>query len=198
MKINQFNENETLVNSLIKGDEKAYMYLIDTHHQSLCAYANSLVKNIYTAEDIVQNTFIKVWEQRDVLKPKNSIKSFLYKLVYNEFIDIYRRSQLLYTVEKNYFESLNNIAHEDDSESINQILSAVNKQIETLPPKCRNIFILSKKEGLTNIEIAEHLEISIKTVESQMTIALASLKGSLEEKIKNFLFILFGRKKITL
>ncbi|KAF2516736.1 RNA polymerase sigma factor [Flavobacterium foetidum] len=195
MKLDDYSDNNLLIEALRNGDEGAYTYLIDTYHHKLCVYANSLVKNVYSAEDIVQNVFIKVWEQRARLKTEHALKSFLYKLVYNEFIDLYRKNQSLFSLEKSYHDALNGIVQEDDSESFQRILNAVNKEIQNLPPKCKEVFILSKKEGLTNIEIAEHLEVSIKTVEAQITKAFSLLRVSLEEKIKNVLFLLFSFKK---
>ncbi|OXB00915.1 RNA polymerase sigma factor [Flavobacterium pectinovorum] len=195
MKNDDYNDNNLLIEALRNGDEKAYSYLIDTYHHKLCVYANSLVKNIYSAEDIVQNVFIKVWEQRTRLKSDHALKSFLYKLVYNEFIDLYRKNQSLFSLEKSYYDALNSIVFEDDSESFQRVLNVVNKEIQNLPPKCKEVFILSKKEGLTNIEIAEHLDVSVKTVEAQITKAFSILRTSLEEKIKNVLFLLFGKKK---
>ncbi|MNG06514.1 ECF RNA polymerase sigma factor SigW [compost metagenome] len=169
--------------------------MIDNYHHRLCVYANSLIKNVYSAEDIVQNVFVRTWEQRSRLRPNHSIQSFLYKSVYNEFIDQYRKNQSLFTLEKNYHEALNSIVLEDDSESFERILKVVNKEIQNLPPKCKEVFMLSKQEGLTNIEIAEHLEVSIKTVEAQITKAFSILRDSLEEKVKGFLFLLFGYRK---
>lgn len=195
MKTDDYNDNNILIESLRNGDEGAYTYLIDTYHHKLCIYANSLAKNIYSAEDIVQNVFIKVWEQRARLKSDHAIKSFLYKLAYNEFIDLYRKNQSLFSLEKTYHDALNSVVLEDDSESFQRILKVVNKEIESLPPKCREVFILSKKEGLTNIEIAEHLDVSIKTVEAQITKAFSILRSSLEEKVKSVLFMFFGKKK---
>ncbi|MFH6993933.1 RNA polymerase sigma factor [Flavobacterium sp. FlaQc-48] len=195
MKIDAYKDNATLIESLSKGDERAYSYLIDTYHHKLCVYANSLVKNVYSAEDIVQNVFIKVWEQRTRLKTDHVLKSFLYKLVYNEFIDLYRKNQSLFSLEKSYYDALHSVIQEEDSESFQRVLNVVNKEIQNLPPKCKEVFILSKKEGLTNIEIAEHLDVSIKTVEAQITKAFSILRSSLDEKIKSILFLLFGKKK---
>lgn len=195
MKTHDYSNNDILIESLRNGDESAYTYLIDTYHHKLCVYVNSLVKNIYSAEDIVQNVFIKVWEQRTRLKSDHAIKSFLYKLAYNEFIDLYRKNQSLFSLEKSYYEALNTIIQEEDPESFQRVLNAVNSEIQNLPPKCKEVFILSKKEGLTNIEIAEHLDVSIKTVEAQITKAFSILRSSLEEKVKSVLFLLFGKRK---
>lgn len=196
MKREDYGENDVLTECLKKGDEKAYKYLIDAYHYKLCVYANSLVKNIYNAEDIVQNVFAKTWEQRNELKSNHSIKNFLYKLVYNEFIDQYRKNQSLFILEKKYFDALNAIVLEDDSESFDRILTVVKKEIQNLPTKCKKVFILSKQEGLTNIEIAEHLNISIKTVEAQITKAFSMLRSALKDKVTAILFLLFRVKKI--
>jgi len=196
MKSEDYNQNDVLIESLRNGDEQAYAYLIDTYHHKLCLYANSLVKNVYSAEDIVQNVFIKVWEQRTRLKSDHTVKSFLYKLVYNEFIDLYRKNQSLFSLEKSYYDALNSIVSDDDSESLQRMINVVNKEIQNLPPKCKEVFILSKKEGLTNIEIAEHLEVSIKTVEAQITKAFSILRSSLDQRMKSILFLLFGKRKL--
>lgn len=195
MKCQLYKDNDILIECLKKGDENAYVYLIEMYHHKLCVYANSLVKNIYNAEDIVQNVFLRTWEQSYRLKPDHSIKSFLYKSVYNEFIDQYRKKQSLITLEKTYFDALNEIIHDDNSESLDQIIIVVKKEIQNLPPKCKEVFILSKQEGLTNIEIAEHLNISIKTVEAQITKAFSILRSTMKDKVKVFLLLLFGYGK---
>jgi RNA polymerase sigma-70 factor (family 1) len=195
MKREFYHDNDILIACLQKGDEKAYTFLIDTYHHKLCVYANSLTKNIYNAEDIVQNVFVKTWEQRSQLKADHAIKNFLYKLVYNEFIDHYRKKQSLFTLEKNYYNTLNAIVLEDDSESFDRILIVVKKEIHNLPEKCKEVFILSKQEGLSNIEIAEHLNVSIKTVEARITKAFSILRSSLKDKFMSFLFIFLGSKK---
>jgi RNA polymerase sigma-70 factor (family 1) len=194
MKREIYNDNEILIACLQKGDEKAYAFLIDTYHYKLCVYANSLTKNIDNAEDIVQNVFVKTWEQRSQLKADHAIKNFLYKLVYNEFIDHYRKKQSLFSLEKTYYNTLNTVVLEDDSESFNQILTVVKKEIHNLPEKCKEVFILSKQEGLTNIEIAEHLNISVKAVEARITKAFSILRSSLKDKFMSVLFMLFGSK----
>ena len=195
MNSGNFDNNNFLIECLKKGDEKAYQYLMNTYHYKLCVYANSLIRNIYTAEDIVQNVFVKVWEQHTRLKSDHSIQSFLYKLVYNEFIDQYRKKQSLFSIEKTYFEALNEVVHENNSEDLDRIVNVVNKEIENLPPKCKEVFILSKQEGLTNVEIAEHLGVSLKTVEAQITKAFSVLRFTLKEKVRPILFFIVEKRK---
>ncbi|RKS03049.1 RNA polymerase sigma factor [Flavobacterium sp. 102] len=190
-----YSDNTILTESLKNGNEEAFAYLVDTYHHKLCVYANTLVKDVYCAEDIVQNVFAKVWEKRNRLNPDYAIKSFLYKSVYNEFIDHYRKNISLLSLEKKHFKTLNEILLDDDSESLNEVIEIVKKEIQNLPPKCKEVFILSKQQGLTNNEIAEYLNVSVKAVEAQITKAFSILRSSMKEKIKSFLFLLFGHKK---
>lgn len=80
---------------------------------------------------------------------------------------------------------------DEDDESFQSAVAAVQKEINKLPEKCKAIFILSKKEGLTNAEIAEHLNISIKTVEAQITKAFTILRAIFKDKLAHILFTLF-------
>ena len=74
----------------------------------------------------------------------------------------------------------------------------VKREIENLPPKCKRTFLLSKQEGLSNIEIAAHLNVSIKSVEAHITKAYAILRKKVGTKIHNVLFLLFDHKKVLL
>ena len=71
-------------------------------------------------------------------------------------------------------------------------MDIVKKEIDKLPPKCKQTFLLSKKEGLTNIEIAEYLNVSIKSVEAHITKAFSILRKSIGNKVEGILFLLFG------
>lgn len=191
--INDYLENAQLIEALKNGDEKAYTFLVDTYHHKLCVYASSLINDNTSAEDIVQNVFIRTWEKRELLKPNFSIRSFLYKSVYNEFIDQYRKQKYVIPLEKKYIEALSTIV-EDDENAINRIINLVKCEIQNLPPKCKEIFLLSKKEGLTNIEIAEYKNVSLKNVEAHITKAFSILRKSFGDKMNGFLFLYFGIK----
>jgi RNA polymerase sigma-70 factor (ECF subfamily) len=184
-----------LIKSLKKGDEFGYTHLVKTYHHKLCVYALSLTNNDDSAEDIVQNVFMSIWRNRGKLKEEFVLKSYLYKSVYNEFIDQYRKQKNVITLEKKYIDALTYIVEEEDEKSLERLMKIVKKEIENLPPKCKQIFLLSKEEGLTNIEIAEHLNVSIKSVEAHITKAFKILRTTLGHKVEGILFLLFGIKK---
>ncbi|NMH86756.1 RNA polymerase sigma factor [Flavivirga algicola] len=185
-------ENKTLINALRKGEEKAYMFLLDTYHRRLHAYALTLVDDHSLAQDIVQNVFLRTWQHREKLNHKFTIQSFLYKSVYNEFVNTYKKDKAMMLLQMKYYESLHQEVEKTDEKTLEEIIQLVTKEVEKLPPKCKQIFSLSKKEGLTNIEISEYLNVSIKTVEAHITKAFTILKNKLDDKIKISLFLLFG------
>jgi RNA polymerase sigma-70 factor (ECF subfamily) len=187
-----FSDNAYLIKSLKNGDSKAYTFLVDNYHHKLCVYAYSLANNRGLAEDIVQNVFIRVWKKRENLKDEFSIKNFLYKSVYNEFIDAYRKQKLVFPLEKKYIDALTCIIEEHDASTLDDLINIVKKEIKDLPPKCKEIFLLSKEEGLTNIEIAEYKKISIKSVEGHITKAFSILRQKVGERTQGILFLLFG------
>ncbi|OYX86400.1 MAG: RNA polymerase sigma-70 factor [Flavobacteriales bacterium 32-34-25] len=187
-----FDDNTILVQYLVNGEEKAYKFLLNKFHRKLHAYALTLVNDHSMAQDIVQNVFLKTWKSRNKLNPEFSIQSFLYKSVYNEFINTYQQNKAMMLLQQKYIESIQNVVETTDDSSIERMLAIINKEIQNLPPKCQQVFILSKKEGLTNIEIAEHLDVSIKTVEAQISKAYKILKEKLKDKYTMMLFLLFS------
>jgi len=188
----RFRENDNLIAHLKKGDGDAFSFLVNSYNHQLCVYANSLVNDKALAEDIVQNVYIKTWEKRKYLNECFSIKSFLYKSVYNEFIDQYRKNRSVTILEKKYIEALDAIIEEDNN-VLEKLYLLVQNEIQNLPPKCKNIFLLSKKEGLSNVEISEHLNISTKTVEAHITKAFCLIRErvNLPANMGTFLFLLF-------
>lgn len=182
-----------LITALKKGNTNAYTFLVNTYHKKLCVYAYNLTNDTDLAEDIVQNVFMNIWKTKHKLKDDFVVKSYLYKSVYNEFIDQYRKNKAVLTLEKKHIEALTYIVEEEDEKSLERLLLIVKKEIENLPPKCKQIFLLSKEEGLTNIEIAEYLNVSAKSVEAHITKAFATLRAAIGDKIEGILFLLFRK-----
>jgi len=177
---NCYTDNSQLINALKAGDSKAYSFLVDTYHHKLCVYAYSLIHDQDIAEDIVQNVYIRTWKKRENLKTNFYINSFLYKSVYNEFIDQYRKRKPFFPLEKKYIDAITTIVEKDDKHSLERIIKLVKQEIQNLPPKCKEIFLLSKEDGLNNKEIAEYKNISIKSVEGHITKAFNILRKTLD------------------
>lgn len=189
-----FENQTTLIEDLKKGNENAYVYLVEHYHNRLCVYANSLIRDDLMAEDIVQNVFVQVWEKRHKLKHDFSLENYLYKSVHNKFIDQYRKGKAVMALERKYIEALELAVEEKDEIQEQKILGILFDAIHELPPKCKQIFLLSKKEGLTNMEISEYLNVSKKTVEGQITKAFGILREKLGKKYEMVMLIVFGRE----
>jgi len=187
-----YKDNRILISHLIKGDESAYAYLIKTYNRPIFVYVLSLTNDHDQSEDIVQNVFFKVWLSRKKLNINLSIKSYLYKAAYNEFINQYHKNRAISNLEKVYMDAIQEATDDKNTELLEKKIDLVNKGIKQLPKKCKETFLLSKKEGLTNIEIAEHLGISIKTVEGHLTNAYNLLRKNVGKQLKGILFLLFG------
>ncbi|WP_136464765.1 RNA polymerase sigma factor [Flagellimonas onchidii] len=190
-----FEYNLFLIQSLKKGNEDAYVYLVNTYHENLYGYVLSLCNDHELTQDIVQNVFIKTWEFRKKLNPKYPIKSFLIKTAYNEFINQYWKNTSIKELESEFHTSINNIVEETE-DTIRQLIGYVKQEIQNLPPKCKKIFLLSKQDGLTNHEIAEHLNLSKRTVETQISKAYKIIRERIGEKANLILFLLFGDRQV--
>ncbi len=190
-----FKNDYTLIKALKKGEEKAYIFLLEKYHKRLHAFAFSLIGDHIVAKDIVQNVFLKTWQFRKNLNSSCSIKSFLFKSIYNEFLNTYKKNKSTMLLQYKYLESLYEVAEGSNDSTIEDMIEIVNREIQNLPPKCKEVFMLSKKEGLTNAEISEFLNISIKTVEAHITKSFSLLRKKLGHTNFTIMFLAFISEK---
>lgn len=185
-----FEDTVFLAQQLSSGNPKAHDFLMDSHYKKLCSYAYTLTKDHGNAEDIVQNAFVEIWIHRKNIDPNRSLTNYLYRSVYNGFIDQYRKNRPVVYLEKKYLEAIDLVV-QNEQENLDELMKLVQLEIDRLPSKCKEIFLLNKKEGLTHIEISEYLDISLKTVEGHMTRAFKILGEKLGEKMRPIFFLLF-------
>ena len=184
-----------LIGRLKNGEEKAFIQLVDLYNRRMFGYALTLTNDHVLAQDILQNVFLRTWEKRKKLHiATSSLQNFLFKSVYNEFINQYNKNRSTMVLEQKYFEALDKVVQSHSETSWEKIMVRVTKEIDSLPPKCREVLLLSRKEGLTNLEISGYLKVSIKTVEAHLTKAFGVLRKRLGQEYGTFLFVLFGSK----
>ena len=171
-------KHKDFINKLQKGDETAFKELVEKYSDALFGYALTLSGNHHTANDIVQEVFISTFEYRKKLNHKYSIESFLYKSTHNKFIDLYYKNKSRSKLHEQYRLILNQLLINPEENRL--MLERMRREIENLPKKIKDIFVLSKTNGYTNLEISETLGISVKTVESNITKAYKILKKKLE------------------
>lgn len=178
------NSNE-FISSLKKGDESTFTSLFKELNVPLCSYAYRILNDMDEARDVVQAVFYKIWDQRGEIEITESLKSYLYKSVYNNCINSLRKSKRFNKFQELglgdvYFNRIVQSPHAElamiDSETRKVIVGAINE----LPNRCRQVFVKCKIEGESYNSVAKELNISVKTVESQMSIALKRLRLKLD------------------
>ncbi|MEL1223199.1 MAG: RNA polymerase sigma-70 factor [Candidatus Neomarinimicrobiota bacterium] len=173
---------QDLLKKVKNSDKNAFHQLFSNFYDILFRFVVYKVKDSDLAEDISQETFLRVWKKRADLLPEKSFFSLIARISTNLCYDHFRHS----AVRKRHEDQIPvyGKSHFDDPEKMNQA-KVVEEEIqrivnEKLPDKCKSIFILSRIENRTNREIAEMLELSIRTVENQIYRALKILKENLE------------------
>ena len=162
--------------NLQENDNLAWRQLVNLYSDRLYAYALSLSSDHNISSDIVQQVFINLFESKHRIDPKYSLKSFLYKSTYNLFVDNYRKKKSMSLLHEQYYHLLDQFVTNTDEEDFLKKVNILNDLIETLPLKTKEVFTLSKHNGLTNLEISEILDVSVKTVEGHITRAFKLLR----------------------
>lgn len=176
-------DNELNVYNNDWNDDEVYKKLFFTFYPILCDKAAGIVSCQQKAEEIVSDVFIKIWLNRDQLKIKSSLPAYLHMAVRNQSIDYLRRWAKRRTISGELpVDSDSGYSSPEDYLIYQETRQKVIDAIEALPPRGRHIFKLSRNEGLKYQEIADQLNISIKTVETHMRRSLIFLRLRLGKK----------------
>lgn len=158
---------------------KEFEYLFRQMYLPLGMYALRLVGDADTSEDVVQNAFMKAWEAVESGREIENLRGYMYLAVRNECVSWLRgRKEFVGT------EAIPDI--DDETIDTSERDARIWKAIDSLPEKCRQVFLLSKRDGFSNEEIAEEMGISIKTVKNQLTKAFSRLREALSSRHKPF------------
>ncbi|MBW8332323.1 MAG: RNA polymerase sigma-70 factor [Prolixibacteraceae bacterium] len=171
---------------LKRGKEYAFDFFFNYYYPGLCVYAQKIIELPEPeAKDIVQDVFVKLWNDRKKLDVQISVRSYLFVAVKNKCFDVLRKKKR--SVKLQEITHQHDIADESfDGYVLCELEIIFDNGLKKLPDRCREIFELSRLQGLKNREIAEKLNLSEKTVENQMTKALRILK----EELKDYLPLL--------
>lgn len=163
------------------GDQAAFDALFRAYYAPLCYYAASLNDGDRDeAEDLVQQAFIKLWEQRASLQINWSVKAYLYRSVHNASLNRLRAEKVRDKYKQHNALQME-MHYQNSPEPEPELQGRLQKALNELPAQCRQVFELSRFEELKYREIADHLNISIKTVETQMGKALKLLRTHLAD-----------------
>ena len=170
------NLESKYLEELGKGDHKAFDMLYIQYSPRLKHFLTGFIKNRDEASDMTQDIFYKIWTNRETISKVDSFKAYLFRMARNMIYDYYEHS----LIEENYQQKEQRRSTYDDliEEELyaRELSLLIDIAVEKMPPQRRNIFIMSRKDGLSNEEIAQRLNISKRTVENHMTQALAELR----------------------
>jgi RNA polymerase sigma-70 factor (family 1) len=161
------------------GDSTAFSYVFQKYYQALYQFAGRFVKDAQTAENIVQDVFVKLWTNRENCLITSSLKSYLYAATRNTALNFLSREKKQLSTEDLMSDRQDTTANPEERIIENEMIDEIHKAIEKLPEKCRYVYLMKRYDDLKYHEIAEILDISINTVKTQMKRALKSLLKNL-------------------
>lgn len=174
-------DNIFLLQLIKNGDKQAFKYIFDTYFTALCRFMYLYLGNTQEAEDIASDIFASLWENRKKLEIRLTFKAYLFQAAKNRCLNAIR--------DRKATVSLDDINGQDapqvnvtDALETEELNNLIQEAILSLPDKCREVFQKSRTNNLTNQEIAESMDISVKTVEAQITKALKQIRKSLGEQ----------------
>ncbi|MBV5315560.1 MAG: RNA polymerase sigma-70 factor [Prolixibacteraceae bacterium] len=177
------------------GSEKAFNTAFDLYYSPLCFFADRMLRDFDLSRSLVQQVFVDLWIKRSRLQI-DSLQSYLYQSVRNASLDVLKHkkaeSKYLATLEPKEMGELTDLIEEAE------LADRINRAIQNLPEKCREVFVLCRFEELKYAEIADRLNISVKTVEMQVGIALKKLRKELSDYQMIQLLTIISRKKLQL
>lgn len=174
--------NDILVIKLLQQkDKQALKYIFDTYFKSLCHFMFVYLKDEKDAEEIALDIFMYLWENSERIDIRISLKAYLFQAAKNRCLNAIRNKKSTIAIdsvqEDEYLQA--DISSTLEAEDLNRLIE---EAILSLPVKCQEVFVKSRKDYLSNQEIAESMDISVKTVEAQITKALKRIRETLGEQ----------------
>ena len=184
--------NIVTVENLREGNHKAFEMLFNEWYKPLCRYANSILQCEDDAEDVVQKFFYKLWDKHQQISIHTAIEPYLYRSIHNECMNNIKQKK----VNADYILSVTdklevNYENTDKQLIINELEKNIQKAIEKLPPRCKEVFLLSRFNDMSYAEISKSLNITAGTVEIQIVKALRLLRKELSDYLYLLLLLCF-------
>lgn len=187
------NVEKRLIEAVRNSNKECYKQIFETYYEQLARFAFRYLKSSADAEEVVQDVFLWIWEKRRDWKVEGTLKTYLFRAVKYKALDRLRHEEVKkrYVQEQSFFreEFVNPQTEGEGKIDVERFNRIARNAIEDLPDRARVIYKLSRLEGLTYAEIAVVLEVSPKTVESQMSRALSILRKRLSKYLSAFLVI---------
>lgn len=182
-----------LIECIRNGDERAFESLFRSYYKTLCYFSHKIVKDAIVAEEIVQDIFYNIWEKHGTLDLNTSVKSYLFKSAHNNSLKYLRHQKIVVGYEDRVKATLEaSYDLQENYAEVGEIMHIIKQTLDQVPDRSREIFNLNRNEGLKYQEIADQLNVSIKTVEAHMTSVLKLFRENLKEYLTIIMFCIFG------
>ena len=188
-------ETDSFYKDICKGDLKAFEYFYKKYQPRLFAYGVGILGDEEASKDLVQETFIAFWENKERLVTYYSVSSYLFKIFQSKCLSYLRKRTLLREIEMSYYSSDNINGGTVFMKEVEELYA---KTINDLPDKCREIFILSKEQDVKAADIAEKLGVSVRTVENQIYKAIKIMRHAMREYAVPAIFLVLSNLLNTL
>lgn len=170
--------------------EALFEQAFKSHFRRLHVYAITIVKDAIAAEEMVQNIFCKLWERNREIVAEQSVTSYLYRAVHNESLNYLKHQKVKQAYQTYAMKQGEADAAGGRSVTYKELEAKLESSLRELPEQCRTVFQMSRFEGLKYREIAEQLNVSVKTIEKQMSKALQILRVKLADHLPASLILL--------
>lgn len=186
--------DQALIHKMAEDDQAAFEMIFHRYWEKLFSYLYNRLHNKIASEEIVQEVLISIWEKRKTLSIHTSLSSYLYKAAKYRMLNYIRSEKVRKTYFSDFLETQISLVSDPlgpQLQNVSDLKDLIEKRLQELPPKCREVYRMSREEHIPNQEIADQLRISKKTVENYLTIALKHLRIHLADYIM-ILVVLMG------
>ena len=189
------NPSESILDLLKKDESGAFRRRFDRYYDNLLLYCYHILDDLETAEDIVQDCFVNLWNSKRLHSFSGDLDRFIFKMVKNQAFLFLREYKKRYNIQVSFSQE-SEISHYDTLDESSKEIELLYQTIDKLPEKCRKVFLMACLNDKTYQEVADELGTSINTVKTQMKTALKFLRENLQEELFFTLLLFFNRKRL--
>ena len=184
------SDNDFLLSAVQRGDQKAFDTLFRRYYPMLCAYGHRFVE-LEDAEEIVEDSLLWIWENRETLVIESSLNSYLFKMVYRRALNKLAHIDATQRADTRFYEEMQEMLQDTDYYQIEELAKRIEDAVAALPESYREAFVMHRFRDMSYKEIAETLGVSPKTIDYHIQQALKQLRVDLKDYLPLLLPLLF-------
>ena len=190
MKETYQSDNDFLLSAVQRGDQKAFDTLFRRYYPMLCAYGHRFVE-LEDAEEIVEDSLLWIWGNRETLVIESSLNSYLFKMVYRRALNKLAHIDATQRADTRFYEEMQEMLQDTDYYQIEELAKRIEDAVAALPESYREAFVMHRFRDMSYKEIAETLGVSPKTIDYRIQQALKQLRVDLKDYLPLLLPLLF-------